>query len=104
VIPGGEEQVLCECAQVFEEGLPGWEVAAYRWVAGGKQIEHGMGEEGQQDQAGQQGGEMLFAVAVVVLGMVPLVLRVLLFSFSIFQRLRPAATRAMTFSRVSGAE
>jgi len=63
-----------------------------------------MGEEGQQDQAGQQGGEMLFAVAVVVLGMVPLVLRVLLFSFSIFQRLRPAATRAMTFSRVSGAE
>jgi hypothetical protein len=40
-----------------------------------------MGEEGQQDQAGQHGGEMLFAVAVVVPGMVPLVLRVLLFSF-----------------------
>jgi hypothetical protein len=27
VIAGGEGQVLCECAQVFEEGLPGWDVA-----------------------------------------------------------------------------
>ncbi len=79
-------------------------MATHRLVAGVSQIEHGMGEEGQQDQAGQQGGEMLLAVAVVVLEVVALGLERLLFSFSIFQRLRPAATRAMTLSALIGSE
>ena len=61
-----------ERARVLEEGLPGRQVAAHRLVAGVEQIEDGVGEEGQQDQSGQQGGEMLLAVAVVVLEMIAL--------------------------------
>jgi len=52
VMPRGEQQVLRDRAHMFEEGLPGRQVATHRLVPGVEHIKHGMGEEGQQDQTG----------------------------------------------------
>ena len=104
MVPGVKRQVLCQGTEVFEEGAPGGQAAADGLVALIEAIEHGMGEKRPERQAGEDGGEMLFAVAVVVLEAVALGLERLVVLFSIFQRLRPASTTATMLASLIGCE
>nr|MBS0020426.1 hypothetical protein [Gammaproteobacteria bacterium] len=61
-----------------------------------------MGEVGQEDESRQQGGQMLFAMAVVVFELIALGLERVVVSFSIFQRLRSAATVSGRLCSCSG--
>jgi len=65
-------QVLSKGPERFEESAARRQFAADGLIAWIEQIEHGMGKESQQGQTGQQRGQMLFAVAVVVLEMIAL--------------------------------
>jgi hypothetical protein len=67
VLPGIEWQVERQRTQVFEEGAPRRQLPAHALIALIVQIEQCVGEKRQQDEAREQVGQMLFAVAVVVL-------------------------------------
>jgi hypothetical protein len=57
-----------------------------------------MQQIGEQDKRRQPGRQVPLAVAVVVLEVIPLVFKVLLFSFSIFHRMRRRSRAKRTLS------
>lgn len=67
VLPAVEGDVERERTQVLEEGAPRRQLSAHALVALIAEIKQRMGEKRQQDETGKQVGQMLLAVAVVVL-------------------------------------
>ena len=64
-LPTIEAQIAAQCAEVVEKPFA-WQELADALVAGVQQVEQGVKQEGQEIEGGQEGGEILFAVAEVV--------------------------------------
>ncbi len=82
---------------MVEKGLSGGQFVADHPVDLIAEGEESVKQESQDVEGGQRRGQMRFAVAEVVIKMVSSLFRVLLFSFSIFHRARPASAMPATF-------
>lgn len=72
VVPVIEGQVLDQRLQMFEEGLSRRQSILHGVVRGINPVQGGVRQEGQQDLRGEKIGQVLFAMAEVVLKMVAL--------------------------------
>ena len=70
-LPTGEEEVARQGLQIVEESLAGDQFGADLAIERIAQIEHGVVEEGEDVQHDQHQGEVLLAVAEVVLQVTP---------------------------------
>jgi hypothetical protein len=103
VFPSVEGEILDEGTQVLEEGAPRGLATARTPVAAIHEVEDGVHQTGEQNQGRLNGKDVLFTVLVIMLEVVPLagIKGIALLSFSVFQRLRPAAASPRTFSAVT---
>lgn len=101
-VPRGENKEDCDGSQPFEEA-----VACSCLVDGLEpsvigEFSDGVEGEGQQVEGGEDGGQVLLAVAEIVFEVIALCFQDVEASFSIFQRARPQADNSTTVSRSVG--